>query len=159
MKEIRVKLTEQTELVLQEIRDSLNCTWGTAANVAILSGRNASSNGISKANKGKVATRSDNIAANLPLSASDSLYIDIHNNNNSNHEYQKGELIPVDFNPPKDIAFSSGLEHDGALFQFTKWAKAKKKRYPCWKEAFRYACNGWLKDANPHLIISNDHPL
>lgn len=146
MKEIRVKLTDQSEEVLEEIRNQLNCNWQTAANIAILNGRYAVGSGKSASAVGK----SD---AEMPLGEASSLYI--YNNNNSSSS--KGKLIPSDFDPPIKITDEAGLDREGAIFQFKKWAGAKKKRFTCWDEAFRFACNSWLKDANKHLILKSEN--
>ena len=148
MKEIRVKLTDQSEEVLEEIRNQLNCNWQTAANIAILNSTNA-------VGSGKSASAVGNSAAQMPLGEASSLYI--YNNNNNNRSSSKGNLISSDFDPPIKITDEAGLEREGAIFQFKKWAVAKKQRFPCWDEAFRYACNNWLKHANKHLILKSEN--
>ena len=148
MKEIRVKLTGQSEEVLEEIRLQLNCNWQTAANIAILNGRNA-------VGSGKTASAVGKSGAEMPLGEASSLYI--YNNNNNNRSSSKGNLISSDFDPPIKITDEAGLEREGAIFQFKKWAVAKKQRFPCWDEAFRYACNNWLKHANKHLILKSEN--
>lgn len=147
MKEIRVKLTDQSEEVLEEIRHQLNCNWQTAANIAILNGTNAVGSGKSASAVGKSA-------AEMPLGEANPLYI--YNNNNNNRSSSKGNLISSDFDPPIKITDEAGLDREGAIFQFKKWAGAKKKRFPCWDEAFRFACNSWLRDANKHLILKSE---
>ena len=148
MKEIRVKLTGQSGEVLEEIRLQLNCNWQTAANIAILNGRNA-------VGSGKTASAVGKSGAEMPLGEASSLYI--YNNNNNNRSSSKGNLISSDFDPPIKITDEAGLEREGAIFQFKKWAVAKKQRFPCWDEAFRYACNNWLKHANKHLILKSEN--
>lgn len=147
MKTIRIKLSDQSEEVLEEIRLLLNCNWQTAANIAILRGRNALGSGNSDPSSAKSGSE-------MPLAEANPLYIYSYNNNNSSSS--KGKLIPSDFDPPVSITDEAGLDREGAIFQFRKWADAKKKRFPCWDEAFRYACNSWLKDANKHLILKNE---
>ncbi len=153
MKTIRIKLSDQSEEVLEEIRLHLNCNWQTAANIAILNGRNAVGSGISAPRSGKSGTGNAKSGSEMPLAEANPLYIYSYNNNNSSSS--KGKLIPSDFDPPISITDEAGLDRDGAIFQFRKWADAKKKKFPCWDEAFRYACNNWLKDANKHLILKN----
>jgi len=148
LKEIRVKLTGQSEEVLEEIRLQLNCNWQTAANIAILNGRNA-------VGSGKTASAVGKSGAEMPLGEASSLYI--YNNNNNNRSSSKGNLISSDFDPPIKITDEASLEREGAIFQFKKWAVAKKQRFPCWDEAFRYACNNWLKHANKHLILKSEN--
>ena len=154
MKTIRIKLSDQSEEILEEIRLQLNCNWQTAANVAILNGRNAVGSGISAPRSGKSGSENAKSGTEMPLGEASSLYI--YNNNNNNSSYSKGKLIPSDFDPPVSITDEAGLDREGAIFQFKKWAGAKKKRFPCWDEAFRYACNNWLKHANKHLILKSE---
>ena len=156
MKTIRVKLTEETQETLEEIRTQLNCNWQVAANIAILNGRNAVGGGKSGTTKGINASENDKSGAEMPVAEASSLYI-YNTNNNNNKGYSKGKLLPEDFNPPHSITDDAGLERQGAIIQFTKWAKAGKKRYPCWNEAFRFACNNWLPKANEHLLINNKY--
>ena len=155
MKTIRIKLTEETQDTLEEIRTQLNCNWQVAANIAILNGRNAVGSGKSGTAKGRIASENAKSGAEMPVAEAKSLYI-YNTNNNNNKGFSKGKLFPEDFNPPKSITDDAGLKREGAIIQFAKWAKAGKKRYPCWNEAFRYACNSWLPKANQHLIESKN---
>ena len=150
MKQVRIKLTDETEEILEEIRLRLNCNWQTAANIAILNGRNAVGSGKNGITKIKNAPEAVSGEAN-------DLYIDIYNYNNK--ASSKGTLIPRDFNPPESITLEASIEREGAIFRFKKWANAEKRRFECWNEAFRYACNSWLPKANPHLLIERDDGL
>tara|TARA_B100001093_G_scaffold379674_1_gene365031 strand:+ start:3276 stop:3737 length:462 start_codon:yes stop_codon:yes gene_type:complete len=150
MKTIRVKLTEETQETLDEIRAHLNCNWQVAANIAILNGRNAIGSGKSDTSKGKSA-------AGMPDGKAEPLYI--YNTYNNKKVNSNEKLIPDNFDPPHCITDEAHLERDGAIFQFKKWAIAEKKRFSCWNEAFRFACNSWLPNANPQLKISKEPKL
>ena len=52
--------------------------------------------------------------------------------------------IPEDFDPPREISETHGLDHEKAVTAFKDWALSKGHKYVDWEACYRNACRGWL---------------
>ena len=135
-KERRIKLTDQTSEILDDLIEATGGTASSIINLLLIRYPGISPHAGARLFRKLKGVNSNVVAAPQPAT--------------SPHAGKR--LIPADFKPDREIAKNAGVDYEQSLQCFIDWAVAGGKKYRDWDATYRNAAKSWLKEKFPHLV-------
>ncbi len=138
LEEIRVRIPKEYKSILEEYCDTFGTTI-QATLFAAICGHIAADLWNALARTREVVVKLNNFTPNYsPVTQIAEKSLSKKARSNSKKK------IPEDFDPPREISETHGLDHEKAVTAFMDWALSKGHKYVDWEACYRNACRGWL---------------